>query len=82
MNLCVNGIQAMQGRPGVLSVEVYEAGETLTITVNDCGKGIAPDKLARIFDPVFTTKEFGTGHGLGLAIAHRIVTKLPRYHRR
>jgi signal transduction histidine kinase len=33
--------------------------------------GIPPDRLSRIFDPFYTTKEKGLG--LGMAIAHRII---------
>ena len=42
-------------------------------TCEDTGGGIAPEHLARIFDPGFTTKGVGVGTGLGLAICHRIV---------
>jgi signal transduction histidine kinase len=42
--------------------------------IEDTGVGIAPDHLARIFDPGFTTKGVAVGTGLGLAIRHRIVT--------
>jgi K+-sensing histidine kinase KdpD len=42
------------------------------ISVLDCGKGIDADKLERVFDPFFSTKDGGPG--LGLAISHSIVT--------
>ena len=41
--------------------------------VNDTGVGIARDKLARIFDPGFTTKGAPLGTGLGLSIVYQIV---------
>jgi signal transduction histidine kinase len=39
--------------------------------ITDTGPGIPPENLERIFEPYFTTKEGGTGLGLGLA--HRII---------
>ena len=39
--------------------------------VRDNGPGIAPDSLARIFSPFYTSKERGTG--LGLAISKKMV---------
>jgi len=43
------------------------------VVVADTGTGMARETLAHIFDPMFTTKQIGTGAGLGLAICERIV---------
>lgn len=43
------------------------------LSVSDSGGGIAPNVLERIFEPFFTTKLNGSGTGLGLFIARRIV---------
>jgi len=53
------------------------AGEYLRIEVADEGEGIAPDILAKIFDPYFSTKQRGPqkGMGLGLTICHSIILK-------
>ncbi len=50
-------------------------GRHVVISIQDCGQGIAPEILSRIFDPYFTTKEMGTdrGLGLGLSIANSII---------
>src|SRR6185503_7827560 len=42
-----------------------------TVRVRDNGCGIPPEKVERIFNPFFTTKETGTG--LGMAISRKIV---------
>ena len=46
------------------------AGTTVTVTVDDRGKGVAAADRERIFEPYVTTK--ATGTGLGLAIAKKI----------
>ena len=72
MNLLVNAIQAIDGE-GRITVRTRPNGDEVTVEIIDTGKGIPPEKQARIFDPGFTTKGVGVGTGLGLAIAHRIV---------
>ena len=81
LNLCVNARDAMpQGGSLLLRAEnrlldgpaaqAYpeaNPGAYLVIKVTDSGTGIAPDVLARIWDPFFTTKGEGKGTGLGLA---------------
>ena len=41
--------------------------------MRDTGAGVAPEHLARIYDPFFTTKGIGQGTGLGLSISYGIV---------
>jgi two-component system, cell cycle sensor histidine kinase and response regulator CckA len=53
--------------------EVMPAGDYVLIEVADTGLGIAPDNLARIFEPFFSTKEVGSGTGLGLSTVYGIV---------
>jgi len=45
------------------------------VGVADTGTGIAPEHLGHIFDPFYPTKDVGSGTGLGLSVAHRIVEK-------
>ncbi len=60
------------GTVGVRS-ERWESptGPGVRLTIRDTGEGIPADRLARIFDPFYTTKTRGTG--LGLAIARRVI---------
>lgn len=43
------------------------------VVIADTGTGMARETLAHIFDPMFTTKQIGTGAGLGLAICDQII---------
>jgi signal transduction histidine kinase len=75
LNLAMNGLDAMQAcgpGQGRMSIETALAGDqAVEVSVVDSGSGIPGNKLARIFDPFYTTKRHGTG--LGLSIARTIV---------
>ena len=84
MNLCLNARDAMpQGGTLVISLETttFEAGVKeprrsgtfVRLSVKDSGAGMEQEVLSRLFEPYFTTKEFGRGGGLGLAITNSIV---------
>jgi C4-dicarboxylate-specific signal transduction histidine kinase len=60
---------------GVLSISAKRTAEGVRIEVMDDGPGIPPEHLPRIFNPFFTTKQPGDGRGLGLSVAHSIVTE-------
>ncbi|MEE4362216.1 MAG: ATP-binding protein [Pseudomonadales bacterium] len=72
MNLITNAVQAMNGE-GRLTLSVRPEGQAVVIAVTDTGCGIAPEHLARIEEPFFTTKPVGQGTGLGLSIVRRII---------
>ncbi|HZQ71065.1 MAG TPA: ATP-binding protein [Terriglobales bacterium] len=52
---------------------VATAGEYVLLTMVDSGEGIAPEHMAHIFEPFYTTKPRGKGTGLGLATAYAVV---------
>jgi PAS domain S-box-containing protein len=88
MNICTNASQAMESEGGILSISLKEVrpGEDgldhtvrlpavplVRLDISDTGPGIREEHLDRIFDPYFTTKAFGKGSGMGLAVVHGIV---------
>ncbi|MHC4622603.1 MAG: sensor histidine kinase [Planctomycetota bacterium] len=70
LNLFINAQQAM-GAGGELIVRTNRQNENAIIQISDTGGGIAPDKLAHIFDAYYSTRPHGSG--LGLSTAKRIV---------
>ncbi len=72
-NVVANAIQA--SRPGqTVKVSTSAQNGHCLIHVADSGEGIVPENLPRVFDPFFTTRAVGSGTGLGLHIAHQVVT--------
>jgi len=51
----------------------FKANEFVKLTISDNGTGIPADKLDKIFEPFYTTKEVGKGTGLGLAVIQAVV---------
>lgn len=71
LNLGLNAIEAME-HDGTLTVRTYAQDDEIHIEFSDTGPGLDDGIQSRLFDPFFTSKEGGSG--LGLSIAHRIVT--------
>lgn len=65
LNIFMNGLQANE-ESAIIHVTVSSGNGSIMIFVDDNGPGVAPDVLDRIWDPFFTTKEKGTGLGLGI----------------
>ena len=76
LNLIINAVFAMEDQEGGhLTISAFKdrQAHTFVFTVEDTGKGIKQEHLAKIFDPFFTTREVGKGSGLGLSIIHGII---------
>ncbi len=76
MALLENALDAMHDQ-GKLTLSVQVSGEFIVVEIWDNGRGIPAEIQARIFEPFFSTKAPGSGLGLGLDTAQRIV----RQHR-
>jgi len=72
MNLILNARDAMP-KGGRLSIQTRLVETSLVVDFRDTGIGMAPEIIARIYDPFFTTKDVGQGTGLGLALSYGIV---------
>ncbi|MGH1413363.1 MAG: sensor histidine kinase [Pelagimonas sp.] len=71
VNLINNAADAMTGQDRKRIEININSGPQLSVTVRDCGPGIADPE--RIFEPFYSTKEVGEGMGLGLSISYGLV---------
>ena len=79
-NLLKNAAEAIEGReaapgqtlpPGTIGVRLAEEGDTVTVAIEDNGRGLPPEHRQRLTEPYVTTRAKGTG--LGLAIVKKIM---------
>jgi two-component system NtrC family sensor kinase len=77
INLIKNALHALPDGRGKISLSTSYRHETDRIIVEcrDDGHGIQPEVMKDIFKPFFTTKDVGTGTGLGLYVSHEIIKK-------
>ena len=74
LNLLLNAAEATHGKSERrVVVSTSTGGGYVRLVVADNGEGIAPENLAKIFHPFFTTKPEGKGVGLGLAVSYGII---------
>lgn len=83
INIILNSIQAMpEGGKLTISTSTTDSikikdtfKNCVRIDIRDTGVGIPKENLHKLFTPFFTTKEKGTGVGLGLSVVHGIIGK-------
>lgn len=68
INLYRNGLEAM-GEKKALTIRTYKEDGCVVLAIEDQGDGIRPEVLEKLGTPFFTTKEKGTGLGLGVSYA-------------
>lgn len=70
-NVLHNAIQASSA-DDVVDVSIHPDDDGIVIRIADRGPGIPDEYRSRIFQPFFTTRDVGTGIGLGLSFSHRV----------
>ena len=65
LNILINAMQAMPNG-GFIEITISANDKIVTINFEDEGRGISDEVIEKIWDPFFTTKEMGTGLGLGV----------------
>lgn len=77
LNIIINaetGMKLAHGE-GNLLIKTEKIENTIQISFNDDGPGIAEANLIHLFDPFFSTREVGQGAGLGLSVCYGIITE-------
>ncbi len=72
LNLIINACDAMR-EGGTLDLSLEDRHDTLHLEVRDTGPGVKVEKIPRIFEPFYTTKDPGKGTGLGLSVCYGII---------
>ena len=68
-------VHAAQRAEPRIEVHAEHQADRLCVRVRDNGQGIAAENIDRVFEPFFTTREVGSGLGLGLSISYGIVQR-------
>lgn len=72
LNLLTNAVDAFDKGPGTVVISTSTEGDNVVVRVHDTGKGVPREKLAKIFQPFFTTKG-SRGTGLGLSMTRKYI---------
>lgn len=75
LNVLLNARYALLDQPQKkIWIEMNKVGETIEISIKDSGSGIPAKVQEHLFQPFYTTKPAGQGSGLGLAVAHELMS--------
>ncbi|MFA9424010.1 MAG: sensor histidine kinase [Sedimentibacter sp.] len=74
MNIFINAIQSIE-KKGEITIKTYHDEENVYVTIADTGCGISQKNIYNIFQYGFTTKQPGSGSGIGLALSNNIIKK-------
>ena len=66
VNIIVNSFDAMD-KKGKITIKIDDQSHSISIHISDSGSGIPEDIISKIFEPLFTSKDTGTGLGLGIS---------------
>lgn len=72
MNLLLNAADSIADS-GLIKIDTYVLDENVCMEISDTGCGIEKNNLEKIFEPFYTTKDLGTGTGLGLSVCQSII---------
>ncbi|MGF9826660.1 ATP-binding protein, partial [Brevibacillus agri] len=70
INILKNAIEAMPNG-GRITIQLQQLGDSLSVRIQDQGEGIGEERIQKLGEPFYTTKEKGTG--LGLMISYKII---------
>ncbi len=77
VNLMLNAVDALQDESEpAITARTYDKDGFIHIEVEDNGEGIDQEHIDHIFEPFFSTKEVGSGTGLGLSVSYGIISKM------
>ncbi|MBF4693169.1 ATP-binding response regulator [Fusibacter ferrireducens] len=90
LNIIKNAFEAIEVE-GIINISVYEKnlgnedlatyyqelepGKYCIVEIEDSGQGVMESEIAKWFEPFYTTKPFGEGHGMGLSAVYGTITK-------
>ena len=76
LNLLNNANDALQDKPGRITIRTVYIKKKIQVMISDTGIGMTRNQIDKIFLPFYTTKEVGKGTGLGLSVSYGIIKNM------